>query len=141
MNPLALLFLWLLPVTVAAIALACCRRHVFSLMGISFGLVVGPASIATYSLIYGGIWLFPLGILGGFLSGIHGPPGFYLGMVVRLVDPTMVGDLGPDFLIMQSMNAAIWGTVYGFVGWFGDRRRQYLCERIQSVLHNRLAGD
>ena len=93
-----------------------------SITGAAFGLVVSPVSMGLYATFY----LSPLGIVTGMIglasATFHGPPGFHIARYVGLVPPGVVEGLA--MFQVEAVNALVWATIYGFIGWVIDRVRR-----------------
>ena len=111
--------LLLLPFVVYRLAKRAHSRRTWALTGLSFGLIVSPASLGLYVLYF----LHPLGFLPGMLglmsSLIHGEPGFELATALGLRDAHTVVN-AQEGLMIDAFNGIIWGTIYGGLGRFLD---------------------
>ncbi len=115
----ALSLLLLLPFVVYRLAKRAHSSRTWALTGLSFGLVISPASLGLYALYF----VHPAGFLPGMLglmSGfIHGEPGFEIITALGLRDAhTVVNE--QEHVTMEVINGLIWGIVYGALGHFLD---------------------
>ena len=117
-----LLLLWLLPIIVAIISNRRARSHLWRNTGIAFGLVVSPATLGLYALYFLGPIAAILGLIGLPLHLLHGSPGYELAIRFGLVPSHTVVE-GLMHVPIESLNAVIWATVYGLVGWGVDAFR------------------
>lgn len=117
-----LLLLWLLPIIVAVISRRYARSHLWRNTGIAFGLVVSPATLGLYSLYFLGPIAAILGLIGLPLHLLHGAPGYELAVRFGFVPSHTVVE-GFMHAPIESLNAVIWATVYGLVGWGIDAFR------------------
>ena len=98
-------------------------RHIFTITGVSTGIVIAPCAFGLYSWFFvSWIGLIP-GYLGLILVAIHEPPGFHLAMQMGLVPAGSVVTSIGQRLVIESLNAIVWGVVYGIVGYLIDRAR------------------
>jgi hypothetical protein len=115
----ALSLLLLLPFVVYRLAKRAHSSRTWALTGLSFGLVISPASLGLYALYF----VHPAGFLPGMLglmSGlIHGEPGFEIITALGLRDAhTVVNE--QEHVTMEVINGLMWGIVYGALGHFLD---------------------
>ncbi len=112
--------LLLLPLVVHLIAKRAHSSRTWALTGLSFGLVISPASLGLYALYglphYVGLML---GILGLMSWLIHGVPGFEIITALGLRDAgTVVND--QEHVMIEVINGLFWGIIYGTLGRFLD---------------------
>jgi hypothetical protein len=118
---LLLLFLAIVPVVAYRYARRRHPNHLFLISGVALGSIIEPFSLglyATYFIPY--IGLVP-GMLGLFAAMFHGTPGHKAALYLGIIPPQVVE--GISHLYLAAVNAAIWGAVYGCVGWVIDRIR------------------
>ena len=115
-SPLILNLLWLVPVSIWAAT----RNKTFPkrsiIRGISFGLVVSPASLGLYALYYVGPIAAMFGMLGLALSMFHGAAGYKIAIALNLVPSNTVLN-GAAHMPVEIISSLIWAVVYGFVGF------------------------
>ncbi|MDH5444461.1 MAG: hypothetical protein OEY52_02825 [Gammaproteobacteria bacterium] len=115
-SPLILNLLWLIPTSIwlATRNLPLPNRSIFR--GISFGLVVSPASIGLYALYYVGPIAAIPGMLGLVLSMFHGAAGYNIAVAFNLVPSNRVL-IGAAQIPVELINSFIWASVYGLIGY------------------------
>lgn len=115
-SPLILNLLWLVPVSiwVASRNKPFPKRSV--IRGISFGLVVSPASLGLYALYYVGPIAAIFGMPGLVLSMFHGAAGYNIAVAFNLVPSNTVIN-GTAHIPVEIISSLIWAVVYGFVGY------------------------
>jgi len=115
-SPLLLNLLWLVPVIVWLIT----RNKSFPgkgvIRGVSFGLVVSPASLGLYALYYVGPVAAIFGMLGLLLSIFHEAAGYQLAVAFNLVPSHTVVE-GGNRITIECINAVFWSFVYGALGF------------------------
>ena len=87
-----------------------------TIRGISFGLVVSPASMGLYAFYYIGPIAAVFGMIGLALSMLHQPPGYNLAIMFNLI-PSHTVITGTDRLPIEIINILIWALTYGAVGF------------------------
>ena len=116
---LLLLCLWAVPVATFAWARKRAPRALWRYTGASLGLVVAPATSGLYGLYFVGPLLALVGLLGLPLAMFHGEPGFELATALGLREPRAVVR-GIEHFYIGTLNAIVWATVYGGLGWLLD---------------------
>lgn len=120
---IGLFALILVPVVAYRIARRKVPSYLWSVTGISFGLVAAPVSLGLYAMFFVPyVGLVP-GMIGLPLSLFHGAPGFEIATVFGLRDARTVVS-GNEHLVIGLINALFWGTVYGVSGFGIDRYRK-----------------
>ncbi|MBE9515730.1 MAG: hypothetical protein IME93_02010, partial [Proteobacteria bacterium] len=124
--PIFLNLLWLIPLT-AWIATRNKPQIIKStIRGISFGLVVSPASMGLYSLYFIGPIAAIFGMLGLVLSMFHQPVGYNLAIIFNLI-PSHTVITGTERLPIEIINIIFWTLAYGTLGfiwgYFKNRRK------------------
>jgi hypothetical protein len=117
----ALSFLLLLPFVVYRLAKRAHSSRTWAATGLSFGLVISPASLGLYILYavpYVG--LVP-GILGLISSLFHYVPGFEAATALGLRGTHVV--TAQENVTIELINGLFWGIVYGALGHVIDRWR------------------
>jgi hypothetical protein len=119
---LLLLLLILIPVVAWSWAKRRRPERLWLITGTTFGAIVGPFCLGLYATFF----LSPLGLitgLVGLLAGLfHGAPGYEIATFIGLVPSNKIVE-GIDQIWISAVNAIVWGTVYGSLGWFIDWRR------------------
>lgn len=82
--------------------------------GISFGLVISPASLGLYTLYYVGPIAAIFGMLGLVLSLLHGAVGYQTAIALNLI-PSHTVVKGSAHLPIEIINALFWAVVYGLI--------------------------
>jgi hypothetical protein len=112
--------LLLLPFVVHLIAKRAHSRRTWALTGLSFGLIVSPASLGLYFLyVYPFYVTFMLGMLGLMSCFFHGAPGFEIITALGLRDAHTVVNT-QQYVTIDVINGLFWGIVYGALGRFLD---------------------
>jgi hypothetical protein len=114
--------LLLLPFVVYRIAKQMHPSQTWTATGLSFGLVVAPASLGLYALYFISYLGFVPGMIGLVSSLFHGSPGFEVATALGLRDPGAVVN-GQEAIIIDVINGLFWGIVYGALEHLIDRRR------------------
>jgi hypothetical protein len=112
--------LLLLPLVVYQIAKRVHPNRTWAATGLSFGLIIAPASLSLYTFYFASYLGFLPGMVGLLSSFVHGVPGFEIATALRLrnVD-TIVSD--QEGFIIEIINGLFWGIVYGTLGHLLDR--------------------
>jgi hypothetical protein len=135
--PFALLLLQLcliaLPILAYLVASRYYANHVYLATGIGFGLVAAPFSLALYGTFYIPYIGLPTGLVGLLSSMVHSAPGFHLAQWLGLVSFEEVISK-PDNSWYTILNAFVWASAYGSLGWFSDwlrlRRQKRAVPRV-----------
>ncbi|MGH6840358.1 MAG: hypothetical protein ACRD33_10760 [Candidatus Acidiferrales bacterium] len=110
--------LLLLPFVVYRLAKRAHSSRTWTLTGLSFGLVISPASLGLYILyIVPYVGLVP-GIIGLVSSLIHGAPGFEAATALGLRGTHVVN--AQEAVTIDVINGLFWGIVYGALGHVKD---------------------
>ncbi len=103
-----------------------------AIRGISFGLVIAPASMGLYSLYFVGPIAALFGMVGLVLTMFHQPVGYNLAIMFGLIPSHTVID-GPERLPITIINVIFWGIIYGTLGllwgYFISKRKIALTKR------------
>jgi hypothetical protein len=91
----------------------------YLITGVSLGLIVSPAASGLYGLYFLGPLVAPIGMIGLVLSLFHGVAGYKLAVWLGLVEPAVVVE-GFRHVYVELLNAVVWSTAYGTVGWITD---------------------
>lgn len=117
-----LLILWLVPFVVHQLAKRACSSRTWAVTGLSFGMIIAPASLGLYSLFFVPyIGLLP-GMLGLISAFVHGVPGFEAATALGLRDPHTIVN-ARESLTIEVINGLFWGIIYGALGHLIDRWR------------------
>ena len=120
---IALFVLILLPIAAYRMVRKKQPRHLWSVTGLTFGLVAAPVSLGLYAMFFVPyVGLVP-GMIGLPLSLFHGAPGFEIATVLGLRDARTVVS-GNEHLVIELINALFWGVVYGVLGFGIDKYRK-----------------
>lgn len=96
--------------------------------GLAAGLVIAPVSqgLVEYTLIpvVGGL----IGIVGAVFNMIHGSVGYFMLGAIGSFEPGMILSAS-QLTLMNVVNAAIWMSYYGFVGYRMDVKSARKVER------------
>jgi hypothetical protein len=114
--------LLLLPFVVYQLAKRKLPSRTWAATGLSFGLIIAPASLglyALYSLSY--IGFFP-GMVGLMSSFVHGIPGFAIATALGMRDAHTIVN-AQENVVIDLINGVCWGLVYGVLGHLIDRWR------------------
>ena len=118
--------LWLIPVIAWFLTRDKSQITKSTIRGISFGLVVSPASMGLYSLYYVGPIAALFGMLGLILSMVHQPVGYNLAIILNLI-PSHTVITGSERLPIEIINTILWATAYGSLGllwgYFKNKRK------------------
>jgi len=120
-----LVLLILIPSVSYLMARRRCSKYAYCITGTAFGAIVSPWALGLYSFYYLSPWGVLLGFLGLALTLIHGVPGFKLAVHVELIPRGVVSGVA-SHLIVESINAIVWASIYGLIGLGIDlwRRRR-----------------
>jgi hypothetical protein len=114
--------LLLLPLVVYQIEKRVHPSRTWAATGLSFGLIIAPASLGLYTLYFVSYLGFLPGMVGLLSSFVHGIPGFEITTALRLRNfDTIVSD--QEGVIIEIINGLFWGIVYGTLGHLIDRWR------------------
>lgn len=95
-------------------------RHIFGITGAAFGAIVSPFGLGLYSWFFlAPIGLIP-GVVGLALVSIHGLPGFQLAIGLGLVRGVEVATDPAQQVIIEVLNAVVWSSCYGLLGYAVD---------------------
>ncbi|MDG4474976.1 hypothetical protein [Thiovibrio frasassiensis] len=86
------------------------------LTGISLGAVIAPISFGLVKMIYATGILKLFGVVGLVLNIIHGPIGYMMATMAGLIKAG-VALTGPELVIINLLNALLWASFYGSVGY------------------------
>jgi hypothetical protein len=115
--------LLLLPFVIYRIVKRVQPSQTWTATGLSFGLIVAPASLGLYALYFVSYLGFVPGMVGLVSSLFHGDPGFEVVTALGLRDPGAVVS-GQEAVIIDVINGLFWGIAYGALGHLIDRRRE-----------------
>jgi hypothetical protein len=115
--------LLLLPFAVYRFAKRVRPNRRWTAAGISFGLIIAPASLGLYGLYFVSSLGFLPGMLGLILTLVHGVPGWEIGSALGLFDSYSVVDWKEN-MVIDLINGACWAVVYGALGYLIDRWRE-----------------
>jgi hypothetical protein len=121
--PAALSILLLLPFVVYRIAKRVCPSRTWTATGISFGLIVAPASLGLYALYFISYFGFLPGMVGLLSSFVHDIPGFEIATALGLRDAHTIVNAQQSVTI-EVINSFWWGLFYGVLGYLIDRWRR-----------------
>jgi len=97
-----------------------------TIRGISFGLVVSPASMGLYTLYFVGPIAAIFGMLGLVLTMLHQPVGYNLAITFNLI-PSHTVITGNERLPIVIINTIFWAVTYGVLGliwgYFKNKRK------------------
>jgi hypothetical protein len=113
----------LVPIIAYRIAWQKQPSYLWSVTGISFGLVAAPVSFGLYAMFFVPYVGFVPGMIGLPLALLHGTPGFDIATILGIRDSGKVISGNEHFLI-GLINALVWGVVYGVIGFGIDRYRE-----------------
>ena len=127
-----LIFLAIIPIACFQLAKMYAPCRLWLATGIAAGLVIAPVSqgLVEYTLIP--VIGNAIGIIGAMLNLIHGSVGYFvLGMLGKVEPGTLLS--ASEMTLMNMVNAAIWTTYYGVVGFRMDLKLSKKAERYISV--------
>jgi hypothetical protein len=111
----------LLPIASYFLAKKMYPKHLCTIMGISFGLVVSPSGLGLY---YAGYMIPVVGVIlivfFAFISAPHGAAGLGIAEYFHLVRN---GSNGLN-LWVELVSGIIWGSFYGIIGYLIDKLRR-----------------
>ena len=128
-----LIFLAIIPIACFQLAKMYAPCRLWLLTGLAAGLVIAPVSqgLVEYTLIpvIGGY----IGIIGTMFNLIHGSVGYFFLGAIGTFEPGMVLDAS-QLILMNAVNAVIWTTYYGVVGYRMDLKFSTKAEKKYIVV-------
>ena len=116
-----LILLAIIPLSVFNLTKMFMPRRRWLLSGLATGLVVAPVSMGLVEFTYVPIFGKALGLIGTIFNLIHGSVGYFFLVSFGGMEPGVL--LSASQLITINMvNAAIWGSYYGMVGYNIDAK-------------------
>ncbi|MDH5735509.1 MAG: hypothetical protein OEY87_05235 [Gammaproteobacteria bacterium] len=121
--------LWLIPILTWLTTREKSQIMKSTIRGISFGLIVSPASMGLYALYFIGPISAIFGMPGLVLTLLHQPPGYNLAIMFNLI-PSHTVVTGSEYIPIALINAFFWGAAYGALGltwgYFKSKRTKAL---------------
>jgi len=114
-----LLIFIFVPIATYKIAKSGKYNYIYSLTGISIGVIIYPLSFGLYSLFFIPYIGFAPGILGLILTMIHSTPGFYLATSLELIPIGLTTEV-TQHIVIAIFNGIVWSIFYGFIGFLID---------------------
>ena len=120
--------LLLLPLVVYRLTKQSHPERTWAATGLSFGLIIAPASLGLYSVFFLGPYGLVPGMLGLVSLFVHEPPGFEAITALGLRAPQKIVN-AQQCVAMEFINGLCWATVYGTLGygidfWRSSRRNR-----------------
>ena len=131
-----LLLLAIIPLSCFNLASIFKAKHRWMLTGISMGFVIAPVSLALIKFSYIPIIGKLVGLIGLITNLIHGSVGYFGLMTIGVMEPgtTLAGS---DLLIINLVNAIIWATYYGIIGYNIDNKTAEAVSSVRKLrVHN-----
>lgn len=116
-----LLLLVLIPLTTYYLANMHNPDMKWRLTGISFGLVIAPVSLCLLKYTYVPVVGKLMGFVGLAFNLIHGSIGYFIVMGLGLQEPS-IALTASELTVINIINAAIWGSFYGILGYNIDEK-------------------
>ena len=129
-----LLLLAIIPLSCFNLATTFKAKHRWMVTGITMGLVIAPVSLALIKFSYIPIIGKLIGVFGLITNLIHGSVGYFGLMTVGLMEPGTVLS-GSDLLTINLVNAVIWASYYGVIGYNIDHKTTAVIPSM-SKLHS-----
>lgn len=104
-------------------------NHNGLITGVATGLIISPFSLGLYGTYFIPFIGFIPGMIGFFLTFIHGSPGFKVATFFGLREPKTVVS-GLEHIQIEIINGIIWAMLYGFIGKGIDTYRSYRKKRV-----------
>ena len=128
-SPIFLNLLWLIPLITWLSTRNVPQIKKSTIRGISFGLVVSPASMGLYTLYFVGPIAAISGMVGLVLTMLHESVGYNLAITFNLI-PSHTVITGSERLPVVIINSFFWAFIYGFLGltwgYFKNKRKKAL---------------
>ena len=115
-SPIILNLLWLVPIAAWYITRNQALPKQSIIRGVSFGLVISPASLGLYTLYYVDPLAAIIGMLGLALSLFHGSVGYQAAIALNLI-PSHTVVKGSAHIPIELINALFWAVIYGLIGF------------------------
>ncbi len=119
----ALFALILVPLVAYRIARQKQPTYLWSVTGLTFGLVAYPASFELYTMAFVHFVGFVPGMIGLQLTLLHDAPRFDIPTILGLRESGKVVR-GNEHLVIGMINGLVWGVVYGVIGFGIDKYRK-----------------
>ncbi|MCK5196586.1 MAG: hypothetical protein KAQ71_22430 [Desulfobulbaceae bacterium] len=129
-----LLLLAIIPLSCFNLATTFKAKYRWMVTGITMGLVIAPVSLALIKFSYIPIIGKLIGVFGLITNLIHGSVGYFGLMTVGLMEPGTVL-AGSDLLTINLVNAVIWASYYGVIGYNIDHKTTAVIPSM-SKLHS-----
>lgn len=120
-----LLLLAIIPLSCFNLATTFKAKHRWMMTGITMGLVIAPVSLALIKFSYIPIIGKLIGVIGLITNLIHGSVGYFGLMTVGLMEPGAALS-GSNLLVINLVNAVIWASYYGIIGYNIDHPKNLL---------------
>lgn len=112
-----LLLLALLPVMASRWARKYKPQSRFTILGLTWGLVVAPFSMGLYATYFIPFVGLPTGLLGLLLTMLHAAPGYSIGIQIGWFESHTV-ITGSASIPMFILNGLFWAMIYCAIGWW-----------------------
>ena len=116
-----LIFLAIIPVAVFGLTKTYSVHRRYLLTGLMTGLVIAPVSMGLIEFTYIPIIGKGIGLVGMLLNLIHGSVGYFFLVSFGGLKPGILLDTS-QLISINVVNALIWGTYYGVVGYNIDAK-------------------
>lgn len=128
-----LIFLAIIPISCFYLSKMYAPRRLWLVTGLAAGMVIAPVSqgLVDYAMIpiVGGV----LGLVGAAFNMMHGSVGYFFLGAIGTFEPGMVLTIS-QLALMNMINAVIWTSYYGVVGYRMDRKLSQQVERKYAVV-------
>lgn len=127
-----LLLLAIIPLSCFNLTTTFKAKHRWMMTGITMGLVIAPVSLALIKFSYIPVIGKLIGVIGLITNLIHGSVGYFGLMTAGFMEPGTVLS-GPDLLLINLVNAVIWGSYYGVIGYNIDHQKTALIPSLRKL--------
>jgi hypothetical protein len=118
-----LLLLAIIPLSCFNLATTFKAKNRWMFTGATMGLVIAPVSLALIKFSYIPVIGKLIGLIGLITNLIHGSVGYFGLMTIGLMEPGTALS-GSNLLIINMVNAVIWASYYGIIGYNIDHPKK-----------------
>jgi hypothetical protein len=133
-----LLLLAIIPLSCFNLATTFKSKHRWLFTGISLGIVIAPVSLALIKFAYVPVIGKLISVIGLITNLIHGSVGYFILMTIGVMEPGGVLS-GPNLILINIVNALIWSTYYGMLGYNIDNQKSVATSNLKQLRPHRIS--